>query len=164
MKQTCRTIILAGALSLGFATTCTASGIHKLVDTHGRVIFTNNPAKDIQQIQPLQSGAVTSSRRNDIRTGSTTVAISGNYPKVSKLQQDQRDSKRRQILARELTNETRLLEDAMKVIHLTQQKTGRYLPDHPSFASDHLDILQLRSQAVTHERNIEALKTELNHL
>jgi len=164
MKLTSCTIILAGILSFGFTTICTASGIHKLVDEHGRIVFTNNPTKGIRQIQPLQSGSVISSHKNGARTGSTIIATIGNYPKVSKLKQDQRDSKRREILSHELANEIRLLEDAMKTIHLTQQKTGRYLPDYSSFASDQLDILQLHNQAAAHERNIEALKIELSRL
>lgn len=164
MKLTSCTIILTGILSFGFATICTASGIHKLVDERGRIVFTNDPAKGIRQIQPLQSGSVISSHRNGTRTGSTTIATISNYPKVSKPQQDRRDGKRRQILSQELANEIRLLEDAMKTIHLTQQKTGRHLPNYPSFASDQLDILQLHNQAAAHERNIEALKIELSRL
>lgn len=164
MKRAC-TIMLAGTLSFGLSTACTASGIHKLVDERGRVIFTNDPAKNTRQIQSSKSVSVAPSRRNGTSTESITVAITGsNYPRVSKLQQDQRDSKRRQILAQELANETRLLEDALKTIDLTQQKTDNYLPGRPYFTSDHFDILQLRNQAAAHERNIEALKMELNNL
>lgn len=164
MKRAC-TIMLAGTLSFGLSTACTASGIHKLVDERGRVIFTNDPAKNTRQIQSSKSVSVAPSRRNGTSTEPITVAITGsNYPRVSKLQQDQRDSKRRQILAQELANETRLLEDALKTIDLTQQKTDNYLPGRPYFTSDHFDILQLRNQAAAHERNIEALKTELNNL
>jgi len=165
MKRTYCTIMLTGALSFGLSTACTASGIHKLVDERGRVIFTNDPAKNTRQIQSSKSVPAVPSRRNGTSTESITVAITGsNYPRVSKLQQDQRDSKRRQILAQELANETRLLEDALKTIDLTQQKTDNYLPGRPYFTSDHFDILQLRNQAAAHERNIEALKTELNNL
>lgn len=157
--------MLAGTLSFGLSTACTASGIHKLVDERGRVIFTNDPAKNTRQIQSSKSVSVVPSRRNGTSTEPITVAITGsNYPRVSKLQQDQRDSKRRQILAQELANETRLLEDALKTIDLTQQKTDNYLPGRPYFTSDHFDILQLRNQAAAHERNIEALKMELNNL
>lgn len=164
MKRAC-TIMLAGTLSFGLSTACTASGIHKLVDERGRVIFTNDPAKNTRQIQSSKSVSVAPSRRNGTSTEPITVAITGsNYPRVSKLQQDQRDSKRRQILAQELANETRLLEDALKTIDLTQQKTDNYLPGRPYFTSDHFDILQLRNQAAAHERNIEALKMELNNL
>ncbi|MBC6961531.1 MAG: DUF4124 domain-containing protein [Nitrosomonas sp.] len=165
MKRTYYTIMLAGALSFGLSAACTASGIHKLVDERGRVIFTNDPAKNTRQIQSSKSVSVVPSRRNGTSTEPITVAITGsNYPRVSKLQQDQRDSKRRQILAQELANETRLLEDALKTIDLTQQKTDNYLPGRPYFTSDHFDILQLRNQAAAHERNIEALKMELNNL
>lgn len=164
MKRAYCTIMLAGVLSLGLSTVCTASGIHKLIDERGRVIFTNDPAKNTRQIQSSKSGSVIPSPRNGASTEPITVAITGNYPRVSKLQQDQRDSKRRQILAQELANETRLLEDALKTIDLTQQKSDNYLPGHPYFTPGHFDILQLRNQAAAHERNIEALKMELNNL
>ncbi|MCC6916852.1 hypothetical protein [Nitrosomonas sp.] len=167
MKRARCTILLTGILSLGFPIISIAADIHKLVDNHGRVIFTNDPARGIRQIQPLKSGSsgsTASSYKHHSRTGSITIATTGEYPKVSKFQQDQRDSKRRQILAQELVNETRLLEDAMKTISLTQQKTKKYSPSHPYFASDHFDILQLRNQAAAHERNIEALEMELRNL
>lgn len=166
MKRAYCTIMLAGTLSFGFsAAVCTASGIHKLVDERGHVVFTNNPAKNTRQIPSSKSVPVTPSRRNSAGTEPITIAITGNYPRVSKLQQDQRDGKRRQILAQELANETRLLEDTLKTIDLTQQKTNNYLSgSHPYFTPDHFDILQLRNQAAAHERNIEALKIELNNL
>ena len=164
MKQAYYTTILAGTLSLWLSTACTASDIHKLVDEHGRVIFTNDPAKKDSQIRSPKPGSVIPSRKNGASAEPITVAITGNYPRVSKLQQNQRDNKRQQILAQELANETRLLEDALKTINLTQQKTDNYLPSPPYFMSDHFDILQLRNQAAAHERNIEALKTELNSL
>ena len=165
MKRAYCTIMLVGILSFCLSTACTASGIHKLVDERGRVIFTNDPAKTSRQTQSSKSVSVISSRRNGTSTEPITVAItSSNYPRVSKLQQDQRDSKRRQILAQELANETRLLEDALKTIDLTQQKTDNHLPSHSYFTSDRFDILQLRNQAAAHERNIEALKIELNNL
>ena len=164
MKRAYRTIMLAGTLSLGFAAACPASGIHKLVDERGHIIFTNDPARNSRQTQSSKTASVISSHRNSTSTGSGTVSITNsNYPRVSKLQQDQRDSKRRQILAQELSNETRLLEDALKTINMTQQKTeDNYL--YPYFASGHFDILQLRNQAAAHERNIEALRMELNNL
>lgn len=164
MRRARCTIILTGALSLGFSTVSTAADIHKLVDNHGRVVFTNDPARGIRQIQSLKSGSAVSTHKNSTRTEPVTIAMAGGYPRVSKLQQDQRDSKRRQILSQELINETRLLEDTMKTISQTQQKTEKFSPGHPYFASNHFDILQLRNQAAAHERNIEALETELRNL
>ena len=164
MKKARCTLILAGVLSLGFSTDSTAANIHKLVDDRGRVVFTNDPTKNSGQIQPLKSGSVVSSHKNSIRTESITSAMAGSYPKVSKFQQNQRDNKRRQILSQELVNEIRLLEDAMKTISLTQQRTEKYSSNYPYFVSDHFDILQLRNQAAAHERNIEALKMELSNL
>lgn len=164
MKRAYYITMLAGTLSLWLSTVCTASDIHKLVDEHGRVIFTNDPAKKTRQIRSPKPVSVIPSRKNRASAEPITIAITGNYPRVSRFQQNQRDNKRQQILAQELANETRLLEDALKTIDLTQQKTDKYLPSHPYFMSDHFDILQLRNQAAAHERNIEALKMELNNL
>lgn len=156
MKKTYCTIILSGVISLVFSTVSAASGIHKLVDEHGRIIFTNNAAKDSIRIQSEKSRSTISSRQIN--------GVAGNHPRVSKLQQDQRDTKRRRILSQELANETRLLEDTLKTIDLTLRKTENYLPNHPYFTSNYFDILQLRNQAASHERNIKALNAELNNL
>lgn len=164
MKQTYCAGILAGIMALGSSTVCIASGIHKLVDEHGRIIFTNNAAKGSVAMQSGKAGSVNTIRRANSNSGVTPTPITGNYPRVSKLQQDQRDTKRRQILSQELTNETRLLEDALKTINLTLRETKNQLPNHPYFTSNHFDILQLRNQAASHERNIKALKAELNNL
>jgi len=156
MKQIHYTVMLTGIISFGFFTICAASGIHKLVDEHGRIIFTNNATQVSTKIRSQKSGVTVSSHQIN--------SVIGNYPKISKVQQDQRDIKRRQILSQELANETRLLEDALKTIDLTLQKTENYLPSHPYFVSSYFDILQLRNQAASHERNIKALNAELNNL
>lgn len=156
MKQTYCKIILAGVISLGFSIVCMASGIHKLVDEHGRTVFTNNVTKSSIKIQSEKSRSTISSHQINV--------VAGNYPRVSKLQQDQRDTKRRRILSQELANETRLLEDALKTIDLTLRKTENYSPSHPYFTSNYFDILQLRNQAASHERNIKALNAELSNL
>lgn len=156
MKQICRIAILVGIMSPGFSAICTASGIYKLVDQQGRIVFTNKATKTAVKIQPGKSRLITPARQ-------ISSATAG-YPRISKPQQNQRDTKRRQILSQELANETRLLEDTRKTIDLTLRKTENYLPNHPYFVSSYFDVLQLRNQAASHERNIKALNTELNNL
>jgi len=156
MKQIHCIAILFGIISPGLSTICTASEIYKLTDEQGRIVFTNKATRTAVKIRPEKSGLITPAHQ-------TSSATAG-YPKISKLQQNQRDAKRRQILSHELANETRLLEDTRKTIDLTLRKTESYLPNHPYFMLSYFDVLQLRNQAASHERNIKALNMELNNL
>jgi hypothetical protein len=161
MQQIYCTAILTSVMVFGFSTICSASEIYKLVDDHGRVIFTNQPIKGSQQVQ---LGKI---RLHQPKTTVSTYQkniVPGNYPKVSKLQQNKRDSRRQQILSQELINETKLLDDTMKTINSTIKKTKQHSSEYPYFVATQFDILQLRDQAASHERNIKALKTELNNL
>ncbi len=157
MKQIHHIVTLLGIILLGLLSTiCTAAGIHKLVDEHGHIIFTNNIAQPTIKIRSKKSDPIISSRQIN--------KVVASYPKINKSLQDQRDVKRRQILSQELANETRLLEDTLKTIDLTLRKTEGYSSDNPFLVSSYFDILQLRYQAASHERNIKALNTELNNL
>lgn len=115
MKQIHYIVTLLGIISLGLLSTiCTAAGIHKLVDEHGHIIFTNNIAQPTIKIRPKKFDPIISSRQIN--------KVVASYPKINKSLQDQRDVKRRQILSQELANETRLLEDTLKTIDLTLRK------------------------------------------
>lgn len=71
MKQTYYVSILIGIVAFGSSTICTASGIYKLVDEHGRIIFTNNAAKGSIEIQPGKTRLVNTTRRVDPNSSHT---------------------------------------------------------------------------------------------
>ncbi len=148
-------MILAVTIMPGILSVCTASDIYKLTDEHGHITYTNTPIKGAKKLQFNVFPSVTS-RRTAVKPSAaiTTIAAKG-YPKVSKPQQQQRDIKRRQILTQELAAETKLLENVLQTLDLTLQT--------PPNVPDHRDILQLRNQVASHERNIQALKIELNN-
>ena len=162
MRQIQYFAVLAGAIVFNIPSVCIASGIYKLIDEHGHVTYTNTPAKGARKLLPNTPGSAVSTRRPRPTT-STGATAAKNHLRVSRLQQQQRDVKRRQILTQELDAEIRLLENAMKTLSLTLQKPRNHPPDNNT-EEDHHDILQLRNQAALHERNIQALKTELNNL
>lgn len=146
-------------------TTHAAAGIYKLVDENGRVTYTNAPAKSAQKLQL----GVSAPRAAAKATTATTAMTMGSFPKVSAVQQKKRDINRRQILESELAEETRLLaeiqhalSEAAKSTKLMTSNQTQLIPDIIFLEDD--NIKKLRNQATLHERNIMALRTELENL
>ncbi|MCO6428122.1 DUF4124 domain-containing protein [Nitrosomonas communis] len=155
----------AAASVLIILLTMTASyavaGIYKLVDENGHVTYTNTPAKKGQK---LQAGA---SQPKAVAKAPMPASLPiRNFPKVSEGQQKQRDVNRRQILESELATETKLLAEiqhalnkAIENLRLVMADPVPLLPDAHTFQDE--NIKKLRHQATLHERNIMALRTEL---
>ena len=151
-------------IALFTITTYAAAGIYKLVDENGHVTYTNTPAKSPQKLQS------SSSQSGLVAKAMTTAPLAvKNFPKVSDGQQRKRDINRRQILENELATETRLLEEIQHTLNEAIQDLREVAINHaPSKTNADLhedeSVKKLRDQIASHERNIMALRTELENL
>ena len=143
-----KTFLLAIALLLPL--TATASTLYKCTDDSGVVLYTNQKTskKDCivlsQQSPPPPASSA-------IRQRSATAPTPGDFPRVSGTEQKARDSDRRAILDKELSNELQNLEKARKALF----DAGSQPPER---------LQPLRDTAALHERNVDSLKKELGNL
>jgi hypothetical protein len=135
--------------------------IYKRVDEDGHVTYSSVPIKGAKKLhlEPLPTMAPPAKPRNsdassDFRVNSET--------------QNRRDNARRKILEDELATEQKALEDARAKLKDSQSfpemfkdASGQPQPD-PAKLKEKVDNLQ--EDVSSHEKNIEALKTELSHL
>jgi hypothetical protein len=135
--------------------------IYKRVDEDGHVTYSSVPIKGAKKLhlEPLPTMAPPPKQRNsegspDFRVNSET--------------QSRRDNTRRKILEDELATEEKALEDAR-----AKQKEGQNFPEMfkdangqptPDVAKYQEKVNNLQEDITSHEKNIEALKTELSHL
>jgi hypothetical protein len=160
MNRTQFIAALIGIVMLSMPTVCLTSGIYKLVDELGHVTYTNTPAKGARKLQADEMGSSTKSHQVT-KAGTIISAPIGSYSKISSSQQQQRDMKRRQVLKEELVAETKLLENVLHTFDMIVrdlEESGLHVGE--VLANDN-DVQQLRSQAILHKRNIQALKIEL---
>lgn len=133
-------------------------------DAEGNVTYTNvksaapDGAKKVRCFEPERKPA----------PAATTASPSGNkerpgsnFPSVDRDTQRERDTERRRIIEKELASEEQSLEKARQ--QLEEQKSIRLGSE--SNYQRYLDRIQPYQDAVqTHERNVQALKRELNNL
>ncbi len=135
--------------------------IYKRVDDDGHVTYSSVPIKGAKKLhlEPLPTMAPPAKPRNgeassDFRVNSET--------------QNRRDNTRRKILEDELATEEKALEDAR-----AKQKEGQSFPEmfkdangqpSPDVSKFQEKANSLQEDVSSHEKNIEALKTELSHL
>jgi len=135
--------------------------IYKRVDAEGHVTYSSVPLKGAKKLhlEPLPTMDAPAKVRNgenspDFRVNSET--------------QNRRDNVRRKILEDELATEQKALEDAQ-----ARLKDGRENPEmsknalgqtFQNVAANEEELNALQDEVSSHEKNIEALKTELSHL
>ncbi len=161
MRQTQFITMLIGAVIFSTSLSCMSSGIYKLVDERGHVTYTNTPVKGARKLQSNPPGSVTTSPKVAKADTMLTTTPADHYPKVNASRQQQRDIKRRQILEQELAAENELLENTLQTLNLALQHTENQASNSKSSTSNNSEIQRLRNQVTSHERNIQALKTEL---
>jgi len=136
--------------------------IYKGVDANGHVTYSSTPIKGGKKIvlEPLPT-MVPPARTQP-------AASPKDFPKVDGTTQKGRDDTRRKILQDELGSEQKLLEESMQRL-----KEGEANPEvykgqdgktHRNMAKYEEKIRTLNEQVELHQRNIEALKTELSKL
>lgn len=136
--------------------------IYKSVDADGHVTYSSTPIKGGKKIilEPLPTMVPPTRARS--------AASPEGFPKVDGTTQKGRDDTRRKILQDELGSEQKLLEESMQRL-----KEGEANPEvykgqggktYRNVAKYEEKIKILNEQVDLHQRNIEALKTELSKL
>ena len=133
--------------------------IYKAVDADGHVTYSSTPIKGGKKIilEPLPTMLPPS------KGGSPE-----NFPKVDSATQKGRDNTRYLILQNELSNEEKLLEEAKQRLQeaeanpeVFQGQNGKTYRNVDKFDEK---VKPLAEAVELHQRNIEALKTELSKL
>lgn len=135
--------------------------IYKAVDANGHVTYSSTPIKGGKKIilEPLPTMAPLAKPRSASPEG---------FPRVNGETQKARDETRRKILEDELSAEEKLLEEAKQNL-----KDGEATPEiyrtqdgkiRRNVAKYDEKIKMLTEQVELHQKNVEALKTELSKL
>ncbi len=139
---------------MAMATTAFAE-IYKHVDKEGRITYSNTPTKGAKRLYLDPAAA----------QPKPAVATPDGFPKVARKVQQQRDVRRREILAEELAAEEKLLSDARQVLKKGEAnyKALKVSPaqSRHNVANSEEQMKKLQEQVLLHENNIVALKREL---
>ena len=117
--------------------------IYKAIDADGHVTYSSSPIKGGKKIvlEPLPTAPAARAR-----------ATPQDFPRVDGATQRGRDDTRRKILQDELSTESGLLEESRKNLKAAEA------------ARDKEKLGALAEQVDLHQKNIDALKTELSKL
>jgi len=167
-----KTLSLVTLIVLAFSDN-TFAEIYKRVDADGRITYSNIKTKGATRLEfdpdantivndrPKKAGDTTSSvnRRTDTPEG---------FPKVDKNMQNQRDTKRKEILQNELDSEKLALEEAKKAYAEGEAKpeiyktaNGAIMRNVPKFQEK---MKSLQDDVDSHENNIKLLQKEIDNL
>ena len=133
--------------------------IYKKVDADGHVTYSSTPIRGAKKLdlEPLTIVPSPAHVRNN--------ATPSDFLKVDSDTQKNRDNLRRKILEEELSTEQKLVEEAHQNLmngkeHLEtlKNKDGQ---SYRNVAKYEENIKALQGQVILHEKNVEALKTEL---
>jgi len=144
--------------SAAFAFSASAE-IYKRVDDDGHVTYSSKPIKGGKKLhlEPLPTMAPTPTDRT-----------SEGFPRVNSKTQDRRDDARRKILEDELATERKALDDARAKLKEGQDNPEVYKgANGQSFrnvAKYDEKVGALQEEVTSHEKNVEALQTELSNL
>jgi hypothetical protein len=134
--------------------------IYKRVDEDGHVTYSSKPIKGGKKLhlEPLPTMAPPPKTSN----------ASEGFPRVSAETQTKRDDTRRKILEDELATEQQALEDARTKLQegkdnpeVHKGPNGQIFRDFPKYEEK---VNALQEEVTTHEKNVEALQTELSNL
>lgn len=132
--------------------------IYKRVDEDGRVTYSSTPIKGGKKIhlEPLPTMAPPPKARSE------------NFPRVDRETQNRRDDTRRKILEDELATEQRALDEARRKLQEAQDSPQVYKgadgKTYRNMAKYEENVNTAQQEVRSHEKNIEALKTELSNL
>ena len=144
--------------------------IYKHVDAEGRITYSNVKIKGAKklQLEPADTNFGTDSGSEKKRTPSTRTATPASFPKVDEGTQNQRDSKRKEILQNELDGEKKALENAKKAYEegasnpeVYKTKDGKTFRNVSKFDEK---MKGLQAEVDAHQRNIELLDKEISNL
>jgi hypothetical protein len=136
--------------------------VYKKVDADGHVTYSSTPTKGSKKLN-IESLTIVPSpahARNNARPSA--------FLKVDSNTQKNRDNLRHKILEEELSTEQKLVEEARQNLingkensEILKDKDGRSYRNEAKYEEN---IKSLQGQVTLHEKNVEALKTELHKL
>ncbi len=144
--------------TLSFAL-CAHAEIYKRVDEDGHVTYSSTPFKGAKKLhlEPLPTMAPPPPR------GSAE-----GFPRVNTETQSRRDDARRKILEDELATEQKALEDARAKLQEAKDTPEVYRGadgrTYRNVAKYEANVNAAQEDVSAHERNVDALKTELSNL
>ena len=142
--------------------------IYKTVDAEGRVTYSNVKLKGAKKLnlEPSDTSFGTYSGSVGKRASQAKNPTPASFPKVDAGTQNQRDSKRKEILQGELDAEKKALDDAKKAYaegesnpEVFKTKDGKTLRNVPKFEEK---MKSLQADVDAHQRNIDLLQKEIN--
>lgn len=147
-------VIIPTLIIIGMATTASAE-IYKHVDKEGRITYSNTPTKGAKRLYLDPAAA----------QPKPAVATPDGFPKVARKVQQQRDVKRREILAEELAAEEKSLSDARQALKKGEVSHQAFkaspAQSRHNVVNSEEQMKKLQEQVLLHENNILALKREL---
>ncbi|MCL2656256.1 MAG: DUF4124 domain-containing protein [Betaproteobacteria bacterium] len=159
MKATFRTGFVIAAI---LAAASAQADVYKCVDpVSGRITYTNSKTGEKGCTLLQKEQAPVSSIPSPVGRRAASAASPAEFPKVDSETQRSRDDDRRKILETELATETQALEDAKKA--LAEQESVRF-GNERNFAKKLERLKPFQEQVDLHERNIEAIRTEIGRL
>lgn len=139
--------------------------IYKAVDADGHVTYSSTPLKGGKKIilEPLPTMVPPSSGRS-----SRSESSGGDFPRVDEATQRNRDDTRRKILEEELATEQKLLNEAREKLQVAEDTPQVYRGKdgkiYRAVAKYEENVKAAQEEVGLHEKNVEALKTELSKL
>ncbi|MDP1658021.1 MAG: DUF4124 domain-containing protein [Methylotenera sp.] len=167
-----KTISLITLIALAFSGSAFAE-IYKRVDADGRITYSNIKTKGATRLEFDPDANTISNDRskttgNESSSANKRTATPESFPKVDKQTQNQRDSKRQDILQSELDAEKAALEQAKQAYAEGESKpevykaaNGATMRNVPKFQEK---MKGLQADVDVHENNIKLLQKELDNL
>jgi hypothetical protein len=144
---------------------CAQAEIYKYTDPDGHVTYSSTPIKGAKK---LDLGPLTATPAPAAGSRSSEEGARVTFPRIDSETQKNRDETRRKILEDELASEAKLLAEARQNL-----KDGQDNPEvfrgqdgkiYRNVAKYNEKVSQLESEVALHEKNIDALRTELANL
>ncbi len=148
--------------------------IYKRVDTDGRVTYSNSKTKGATRLEldPDANTVTNDKSKANSSSGNRRTATPEGFPKVDKQTQNQRDTKRQDILQSELEAEKVALENAKKAYAEGESKPEVYQKKNANGTTSTFrnvpkfdeKMKSLQADIDSHQNNIDLLQKELNSL
>jgi hypothetical protein len=148
--------------------------IYKHVDAEGRITYSNVKIKGAKklQLEPADTNFGNEPSAEKKRSPSTRTATPTSFPKVDEGTQNQRDSKRKDILQSELDGEKKALEEAKKAYAEGASNPEVYQKKNADGSSSTFrnvpkfdeKMKGLQANVDAHQRNIELLEKEMSNI
>jgi hypothetical protein len=168
MKKNLSLLVL---IAIAFANNA-FSEIYKRIDADGRITYSNIKTKGATRLEfdpdANTIGADRPKNSSNSAPANRRTATPEGFPKVDKQTQNQRDTKRQEILQAELDSEMAALEEAKKAYTDGEAKpevfktaNGTTMRNVPKFQEK---MKSLQDDVDSHENNIKLLQKELDNL